>query len=215
MKKIITLIITILLLTGCTAKYDIFFDENNIQDTITITTNSSNVNNATKQTTNNFAQKIGEWENGHEYYKRKIITTDKTTAYQYTYSFNPVEYDAMSQIRKCYKDFNLTYKNNIELSTSKEFLCANYYQQVKEYTITISSKYEISSSNADKKEQNKHTWIINNKNYNNKPINIRINKEKKYIEKETKKSPLKKIIILVLFLGLVIFFFKFKKGINN
>ena len=215
MKKIITLIITILLLTGCTAKYDIFFDENNIQDTITITTNSSNVNNATKQTTDNFTQKIGEWENGHEYYKREIITTDKTTAYQYTYSFNPVEYDAMSQIRKCYKDFNLTYKNNIELSTSKEFLCANYYQQVKEYTITISSKYEISSSNADKKEQNKHTWIINNKNYNNKPINIRINKEKKYIEKETKKSPLKKIIILVLFLGLVIFFFKFKKGIKN
>jgi len=104
MKKIIALIITIFLSTGCTAKYDIFFDENNIQDTITITTNSSNVNNATKQTTDNFAQKIGEWENGHEYYKREIITTDKTTAYQYTYSFNPVEYDAMSQIRKCYKD---------------------------------------------------------------------------------------------------------------
>ena len=214
MKKIIILITTILL-TGCTAKYEIYFGENNIQDTITITTSSTNVNNATKETTNIFTQKIGEWENGHEYYKREIITTDTTTGYKYTYSFTPIEYDAMSQIRKCYKDFTLNTQNAIELSTSKEFLCTNYSPQVKEYTITISSKFEISSSNADKVENNKHTWIINNKNYKNKPINIKINKEKKYMPKETKKSPLKKIIILLLFVGLIIFFFKFKKGINN
>ena len=184
MKKILLLITTLFLLTGCNATYEININKDKINDTITITTDSKNVATAREETIDQFYQKIGEWENGHDYYKREIVTTDTTSAYQYTYSFDYIEYDAMSQIRKCYKDFNLKYDNAISLSTSKEFLCKTYYPDIENFTIKITSEYEIANSNADKVEDNTHIWNINSKNYQNKPINISINKSKKYIKKK-------------------------------
>lgn len=216
MKKIIFLLITICLLTGCTATYDINITKETINDTIKIEADSTKVNNANKQTTDTFNQKIGEWENGHDFYKREIITTADKTGYQYTYNFNFDEYDAMSQIRKCYKDFNLTYDNDIELTTSKEFLCRNYYPQVKTFTINITSEYEITSSNADSIKDNVHTWKINANNYKVRPINIKINKRKMYIpEEEPNYKNIKSIIFIIIFFILVIIFIKRKKDIKQ
>ena len=216
MKKIFILLITAFLLTGCNSTYEININKENINDKITIMTSSKNVQNANKTTTDLFTQKLGEWENGHDFYQREIVTTDKETGYQYTYSFNYNEYDAMSQIRKCYNDFNLKYDKYISLSTSSEFLCKNYYPQVKTYTIKITSEYEIANSNADSVKDNTHTWHINSNNYKNKPINIQINKDKKYTpKKENTGETIKGIIIILIFIGLVIFFIKFKKGINK
>jgi uncharacterized protein YxeA len=216
MKKIIFLLITICLLTGCTATYDINITKETINDTIKIEADSTKVNNANKQTTDTFNQKIGEWENGHDFYKREIITTADKTGYQYTYNFNFDEYDAMSQIRKCYKDFNLTYDNDIELTTSKEFLCRNYYPQVKTFTINITSEYEITSSNADSIKDNVHTWKINANNYKVRPINIKINKSKMYIpEEEPNYKNIKSIIFIIIFFILVIIFIKRKKDIKQ
>ena len=216
MKKIIFLLITICLLTGCTATYDINITKETINDTIKIEADSTKVNNANKQTTDTFNQKIGEWENGHDFYKREIITTADKTGYQYTYNFNFDEYDAMSQIRKCYKDFNLTYDNDIELTTSKEFLCRNYYPQLKTFTINITSEYEITSSNADSIKDNVHTWKINANNYKVRPINIKINKSKMYIpEEEPNYKNIKSIIFIIIFFILVIIFIKRKKDIKQ
>lgn len=216
MKKIFLLLITAFLLTGCTATYEINLTKNKIDDKITIMTNSNNVKTANDTTTDLFTKKLGEWENGHDFYKREIVTTAEETGYQYTYSFNYNEYDAMSQIRKCYNDFNLKYDKYIILSTSQEFLCKTYYPQVKTYTITITSEYEITNSNADSVKDNTHTWHINSNNYKNKPINIQINKEKKYTPpKDNSGENLKRIIIILFFIGLVIFFVKFKKSINK
>jgi hypothetical protein len=216
MKKILLLLITACLLTGCTATYDINITKETINDTITIETDSNKVNNANKQTTDTFNQKIGEWENGHDFYKREIITTADKTGYQYTYNFKFDEYDAMSQIRKCYKDFNLSYDNNIELKTSKEFLCKNYYPQVKTFTINITSEYEITSSNADSIKGNTHTWKINTNNYKVRPINIKINKHQKYIpEEKTDYKNIKNIIFIIIFFILVIIFIKRKKDIKQ
>ncbi len=216
MKKIFLLLITTILLTGCTATYDINITKDKIDDKIIIMTDSKNVDKANKNTTNTFTQKLGEWENGHDFYKRELITTKDKTGYEYTYSFNYDEYDAMSQIRKCYQDFNLTYENGIKLSTSNEFLCKNYYPQVKTYTINITSEYNITSSNADSVKDNVHTWIINSKNYKNKPIKLNINKNKLYIKEETKDySLIKSLLFIAFFIILVIIFIKRKKDIEN
>ena len=216
MKKIFLLLITTILLTGCTATYKIDFTQDTINDVILIETDSENVNNATTTTTDTFTQKLGEWENGHDFYKRDLVTTDEKTGYQYTYSFNYDEYDAMSQIRKCYNDFNLKYDNYISLSTSKEFLCKTYYPEVKNFTIKITSEYEITNSNADSIKDNTHTWYINANNYKNKPINIQINKEQKYTKKnEDTSSIIKSIFKIIFFIILIIFFVKYKKGINK
>ena len=216
MKKILLLLITTILLTGCTATYEIDITKDKINDIILIETDSKNVNNANVATTNTFKTKLGEWENGHDFYKRELVTTAEKTGYQYTYSFNYEEYDAMSQIRKCYEEFNLNYDKNITLSTSKEFLCKNYYPQIKTYTIKITSEYDITSSNADSIKDNIHTWNINANNYKNKPIELRINKNKLYIKEEKKDySFIKNILFIIFFIILVIIFIKRRKDIRN
>ena len=207
MKKVLLLLITLILLTGCTATYNINIKDKTIEDSIKVYTDSKKVQNADKKTITEFSEKLGEWERGYEYYKREIYTTDKITGYNYTYTFNYEEYDAMSQLRKCYKDFKITNENNnITLSTSNEFLCKTYYQEIDKIEINISSEYKITESNADRKENNIHTWNINKNNYKNKPIIIKINKniESQKEEKNNKNNNIFQLLITILFFTLIL-----------
>jgi hypothetical protein len=53
------LLITTILLTGCTATYEIDITKDKINDVILLETNSEKVNSANKTTTDLFTQKIG------------------------------------------------------------------------------------------------------------------------------------------------------------
>lgn len=207
MKKII-LLITIILLTGCTATYDINIKKDSVYDSIKIYTDNKIVKNATDDETMKFSEKLGEWERGYEYYKREIYTTDKITGYNYTYDFKYDEYDAMSQIRKCYEDFEFKYENNtITIKTSDEFLCRNYYRDVNKLELNITSEYKIINSNADTKSENIHTWNIDNTNYKNKPINITLSKttlDNTSQTKEKKEVNIIQILSIIIFILLIV-----------
>lgn len=212
MKKIILLLL-IIFLTGCQSTYEIKINKDNIEEDIKIYTENSLVKNASQSTIDAFVETLDDWENGYDYYKRELYTTDEYTGYEYTYTFTHEEFDAMSQLRKCYKDFEFNYNDNtISLNTSKDFLCGTYYNKVDNIEITIKTDYSIVSSNADKIDKNELTWIINKQNYKNKPISFKINtaNENKTNEKESKIN-IKNIIIVILFIVLVIIFIKRKQ----
>lgn len=206
MKKIIILLITAILLTGCNATYDINFKKENISDNIKIYTDSKIVNNASQNQITEFKDKLNEWERGYEYYNREIYATDKITGYNYTYDFTYEEYDAMSQIRKCYKDFEFNVDNNyITITTSNEFLCNTYYKDVNNFTLTITSEYKILTSNADTKENNVHKWNFNKNNSKNKPLTIKIEKTKPLINNEKKSNiSITKILSVILFILIIV-----------
>ncbi len=213
MKKNIFLIIITLLLTGCSARYDIYFSDKNIHDNIEIYEDSTIINNSTEKMNDELNTLFLDWENGHDYYERELYATDKITGYRYKYDFTYDEYDAMSHLRKCYEDFEFTYDNSkVKLVTSDEFLCGTYYPNAKEMVISIESKYEISSSNADEKEGNTHTWIINKENYKEHPIIFEINKntEAKDLNKRHRIT-IKEILIFLLFISLIIILIKRKR----
>lgn len=216
MKKIISLILAVLLLTGCSAKYDITFTDDKIKDEIRVYTDSDTVNNATQSTINSFSNKILEWERGHDHYTREVYTDNGMTGYLYKYDFNYDEYDAMSQIRKCYEDFELTYNDSeIILKTSNKFLCQNYYKDVTDLTITINTDKVITSSNADEINGNTHTWKINKTNYNNKPLKIKINRQEIYKPKKENPLNLTQILIFILFILLIIVYIINRKSIKK
>ena len=205
MKKKILLLIIPIILTGCSAKYDINFDENKIHDNIEIYEDSKKINTATEEQENQINDLLLDWENGYDFYKRELYTTDKITGYRYTFDFNYDEYDAMSQLRRCYEEFEFNYETNkIRLITSDEFLCGTYYPDTKEIEINITSKYEITSANADKHENNTYTWIVNKNNYKDHSINLIIDKTKEYKEPKEKILSTKQILVLILFVVLVI-----------
>lgn len=216
MKKTILLIFIIFLLTGCNSKYNIHIDENKIYDNIEIYEDSGIIKNANKKQTDEFNDYLLDWERGYDFYKRELYATDKITGYRYTYDFTFEEYDAMTQLRKCYETFEFKNNNIISLNTSEEFLCGDYYPNVGQVEINITSKYEIIESNADKKNNNKHTWIINKKNYKNKPIVLKIDKGSEHLDiKPSQKFTTKQIIITTIFIILVITLISRRKRRNK
>ncbi len=204
MKKIFLLLITLLLLTGCKATYEINFDES-INEEIRIYTENSNIQNATQKQSENFYEQLDDWERAYEYYKKEMYNDLEYTGYKYTDSFNYKEYDALTQLRKCYEDFAFSKNDFIELKTSNEFLCASYYTGVESLELRINSKYNIINSNADQKDGNTHIWLINKTNYKNKPIILKIDTTKNAKkESKDKKTNIKMIVSIIIFIILII-----------
>lgn len=216
MKKIIIMLISLILLTGCSATYDINIKDKKISDEIKIYTDNDNVKKATQATLDHFENELLDFERGYEHYSKEMYSTDQVTGYVYNYEFTFDEYDAMSQLRKCYKDFDFDYSNNIlTIKTSNEFLCRNYYEDMNDITINIDSDYQIVSSNADTRNGNKHSWTITRNNYSNKPIEIKVNLNDKVIKKNNAESKidLKMILVLLTFILLVIVLIVNKKKV--
>ena len=216
MKKTILIILLALILTGCDATYKVTIEEDKINDDIKIYTNSSDVSNANQQTIDKFNNQIMDWERGYEHYKREMYTTDTVTGYEYTYDFTYEEYDAMSELRKCYDEFNFTYNSKeVSLNTSNEFLCHTYYPDVKNLTITIKTDYKVLTSNADSSKGNEYTWVVNSNNYKNKPITLKIDKTQKVKLDEEEKNPIdiKMILVTILFVLLILVLIVNKKKV--
>lgn len=212
LKKIVLLLPLLLLITGCGSTYEIEFTQNDtIKDTISIFEDNDKVERFTKKDEEDFLNKLLDFERGYEHYKRELYTTEDITGYKYTYDFTYEEYDAMSQLRKCYEDLTLKVTDEkIELKTKGEFLCATYHNEMPYMEITIKSDYKIEDSNANTQDSNTATWKITKNNYKNTPIEITLDKTD-IIEEEEKEFPIKNIIIIVLFLIAVIYILKNRK----
>lgn len=215
LKKFLLLIPILLLLTGCGSKYEIEFTENNtIKDTISIFEDNKIVKNYSKENEDNLLNQILDFERGYEHYKKELYTTEEVTGYKYTYEFKYDEYDALSQLRKCYEDLVLEVNDDeIKLTTKGEFLCRTYHKEMPYIDINIKSNYKIKNTNGEIKNNNVVTWKINKNNYKNSPIQITYNK-KEIIEQE-KKSSIGNIIIIILFIGAVIFVIINRKKFNK
>ena len=212
LKKIVLLLPLLLLITGCGSTYEIeFTQDDTIKDTISIFEDNDKVERFTKKDEEDFLNKLLDFERGYEHYKRELYTTEDITGYKYTYDFTYEEYDAMSQLRKCYEDLTLKVTDDkIELKTKGEFLCATYHKEMPYMEITIKSDYKIDDSNANTQDSNTATWKITKNNYKNTPIEITLDKTD-IIEEEEKEFPIKNIIIIVLFLIALIYILKNRK----
>lgn len=210
MKKILLLLITLLLLTGCKATYKIEFNEK-IDEEINVYVENDIIKNATQKQSEEFYNKLDDWERGYEYYKRERYTDADYTGYKYIESFDYKDYDAVTQLRKCYDNFTFTKDKYIELKTSNEFLCASYYKSVDSLDIKINTKYFVETSNADEKDGNTLIWHINRVNYSNKPIILKIDTTKKAKAISKLKLDFKVILTISIFIILIIAFIITKK----
>lgn len=212
MLKRVFLIAILFIITGCSSKYEIEFTNNNtIKDTISIFEDNNIVKNTTTKKEEEITDQILEFERGYEHYKRELYATEEVTGYKYTYEFKYEEYDALSQLRKCYEDLTLNVTDEeIVLETKGEFLCANYYKEMPYIDINIKSDYEIKSTNGKTDDDNSASWKINKSNYKNSPIKITFDKTE-IIEEDEKELPIKNIIIILLFIIALIFIIKNRK----
>ena len=199
MKKIISLLLIIMFLCGCEAKYNIKISEDKIDEEILIYEKTSVLDEFDDEDKVLFEDELSYWELDLDYYNKENYNTKEYTGYKYNSYFTHEEYEQLTGLNRCYEEFTYQNEPTIKISTSNNFLCLNEYDELESFTITIETDYKVISSNADKQEGNKQIWNINRKNHTNKPIKLEL---EKHPAKE--KMGAKEIIIIVLFIGLII-----------
>ena len=203
-KRLFILISLLLLLTGCSVKYNIIIGDTYIKDEIKLTEKTSIVNKADEERQEEFEDELQYWELDYNYYEKTKFTEKDETGYRYDGYFTYKEYALLAEITRCYSDFKLEDGDTLKLTTSDVFLCANGYEHLNGIDITIETDYKVIDNNADKVDGNKYTWYITGKNYNNKPIMIEIDRYNKADKGKGKLTAGKVVVILIFILLIVI-----------
>ena len=111
----------------------------------------------------------------------------------------------MTFLTKCYDNVSVARRQEIVVSTTKEFKCFDMYPDLEEVKIRIKSMYKAKNNNSDKREGKYYVWVINKDNYMDKPINITFSNE------YDKASASSYTIYIILGIAVVILFIVLKK----
>ena len=187
MKKII-LIVLLLLLTGCKVEYKINLNNNfDIEENINILSTTEEDKNKIEEFSLNIPidQKVddyGAFENKvstieyYNYLKNKDMIIFKN-------KYNNNKYDkyidsTLANLAYEYVSINKVDEKNLILSTSKEFLLFNNYNNLEEVKITITTNYKVLSNNADIINNHDYTWVITKDNAYGKGIFLKVDTSK-------------------------------------
>ena len=202
MKKKIILLLLVIFLCGCEAKYNIKISDDRIEEEITITEKNEVLDYYDDEDKELFEDELNYWELDLDYYKKININDKDVTGYKYNSYFNYKEFGTLTALKRCYEKFDFQQEPTIKIETSNDFLCLNDYNEFENFELTITTDYKIVNSNADRKDGNKHTWIFNKKNHKNKPIKFEV--EKKYAEEHDSSLGIGAILVIILFIVLII-----------
>lgn len=112
-------------------------------------------------------------------YNQKKITDDGKIGMNLEYGYDENNLEKSSLIDKCYYKKSVSNTDDeINIYTDGKVSCM-YMDDVKQFdslTINIKTDLEVIDNNADKVEDNTYTWVINEDNYKNHPIEIRLKK---------------------------------------
>jgi len=182
MKKIILLIITIFILTGCSAEYELIYENNYFNESLKLTSykNESFINyvntNYNRNYFINYKLQLGdmsETEYISKYggvYNKKIINEENNYGIELGYNYDKKEEYINSSI--VYNLFDNIYVNeNIIRATNIKNIFESY-DSLKEIKIVFSTDKNVISTNCDEEKDGKYYWYINNNNYKQKDIKI-------------------------------------------
>ncbi len=181
-KKIVLLILTILVLTGCTSQVNITISEDNLEEEIIIDDQISPISLFREYMPVYNKDYLGEDEpdtkyDGVEYYKREIANINGTNRIKYSYKYPIEEYTKSKTMRSIFKSSGLTTSDRegyITLYTSSDGLLAfDKYPGLTNLTINITTDLEMVENNADSANGNTYTWNYTPNN-NSKNIYIQV-----------------------------------------
>lgn len=215
MKKHLLFIFILLLLTGCKVEYKITLNNKlELEENIVLTPTTQE----DKDQFNDFTLNIPIDKEIYDYelYAEKIdsieyydITKNKekiSIGYKYN-NKKYTEYINSRLINQAYEYISISKVDEkyLVLSTSKEFLLFDAYDNLEEVKITINTKYKVLSHNADKVNNHDYTWIITKDNAYGKGIYLKLDQNKEdltFLEKLIKGKYLDIFIIAIIILSI-------------
>lgn len=221
MKKII-LLLFIFLLSGCSVQYNLDIDKTlTLSENVTVNASTEDEYEIIKNygylpldinmdDPSVFEQKVDDVE-----YYDITKTKDKI---KFSYTYDQDKYINSLFARGAYEFISVSEpEGELVLSTSKEFLLFDTYDNLDEVKVTINSKYKLIKSNADIEERHSYTWIINKENAYGKNIYLRLDTTKEdltFLEKlkNGDYTSTFTISIIVFLVGIIIYFIIKKIG---
>ncbi len=197
-KKEIFILLSIFLLTGCQAEYNIIIDNNTVKEELSVYETDMNRWNTIQGnnilTYEQYQQEykdapvgiyyndqnpdaeIGFNEN-RKYYTIDTINENNKKGLNFNTDFSTNRYSDSYIIRNCFKYVNIINQNNtFSISTSKGLSCMNYIDGLDKIAINIKTDYEVVDTNATSINNKTYTWVITKNNYINSNIYIKLNK---------------------------------------
>lgn len=183
MKKIKLIIILLLcsllicLLTGCTAQYDLKFNNNTIREKVTIDASDSNM------TSDEIEEMLSDYtvQDSSSRQSHSVTFNEKNKKIELSNTYQVNNYASSLLLRQCYTAYNFFESDDYyDLTTSNQFNCNPFdYMVIDEVQIRIKTNHKVMKHNADLVENNTYIWVIDKDNKEDKPIQIRFSKETK------------------------------------
>ena len=162
MKKILFVLISIFILTGCEATYTINIDDN-YNEVINVTSsNPQQLSNITNYKFYNPAfydetniSDEGEKLSGVEYYKYDYDANGITASYKFGKN-----YSRSAAVKYCMPSLTITDDEIVTVRSTVDFNCFKYEPELDKVTVNIITKNEVVSTNADSSNGNTYTWVF-------------------------------------------------------
>ena len=213
MKKII-MVITILLLTGCSANYNLDLTTSKPKESLNIIEENNNddyfdylknYNELVQAIYNPQDSDTLEVDPTLKYYDLYNMSTDNKANLMFEYSFNNKELNSTNIIKTCYEEVLLTNNSSkLDIKTSPKFLCFDKYITLDSVLINIKTDKKIINNNADSINGNVYTWNINKDSAQNKPIILSSVDNSSNIEEDNDQDSKNFKIVIITVIGFII-----------
>ena len=162
MKNKIIILLSLLLLTGCTVNYNLEINKDTLNETITGTVTkeeSSQESNATGLST--VYSIINEDQkpvyNKEELYQKELKESGNNINYTFKYNYNIEDFVNSTIINPCFENKEIEEIDNYySIRLSGNFYCL----YSKKINIAVTSNLKVASNNADKIKDNTYIWTI-------------------------------------------------------
>lgn len=174
-KKILTLILLIFMVSGCSVEVNLDISDNKIKESNDITVLENAI--YTKEILRtSFRDYIPIYSSDLIvdtvpdqpfsdvlYYNKNTIDLGNGYRFNYSYDFDIDKYGDARTIKDGFRDYSYSYRNDIiSLSTDNEGLIYfNDYPLLEEVTVNIKTDYLVEENNADSVNGNTYTWVFN------------------------------------------------------
>ena len=154
MKNKIIILLSLLLLTGCTVNYNLEINKDTLNETITGTVTkeeSSQESNATGLST------VYSIINEEELYQKDLKESGNNINYTFKYNYNIEDFVNSTIINTCFENKEIEEIDNYySIKLSGNFYCL----YSKKINIAVTSNLKVASNNADKIKDNTYIWTI-------------------------------------------------------
>ena len=217
--KIFGLICCIFLLSGCSAEYNLTInnstmeeDINAIFDKATESELASRMEGIRRTAFYNYDTRENEY---YDFTKRE---DDSNIILNYNYQYTGNDLYKSEAASMCYykRIVNVT-DDIITISTDNQVACLykDGDREIEDITVNIRTDLTVLENNADKVNNGVYTWYINDKNCTNKPIYIKIEKERYQESFVSQVISIIVIVVIVVIIGILIFFKALRKRRKN